>query len=105
MICNRAKDCDASNICVHGQPHTQESCSGYGRCEFEGFEGNKCEHILNRIIDFQEGLPHLTIQGVERIHVIPLSCIEKVISGTMNITDIEDYKDMLPAILKEWLEM
>lgn len=46
----------------------------------------------------------ITIAGVKDAHVYPLSMIEDVASGKIDITDIEDYQDIIPVIIKEWLD-
>ncbi len=54
--------------------------------------------------DLDDHRPHIMIPGKKNAHVIPRSCIEDVISGKKDITDIEEFEDFLPMILQEWLD-
>jgi len=58
---------------------------------------------MNNVSDIDDQRPHLMIPGKQKAHVIPKSLIQDVIDGDKDITEIEEYYDFLPTILKEWL--
>jgi len=58
---------------------------------------------MDKVVDIELQRPHLVVTGLVNTHVIPESLIQKVIDGDKDITEIEDYYDFLPTILKEWL--
>jgi len=60
---------------------------------------------MSNVTDINDQKPHLMIPGSVNVHVMPKSLIEDVINGKKDITDIEEYEDFLPTILKEWLTM
>ena len=50
--------------------------------------------------------PHITITGLDNnIHDIPQSLFNEIIKGKVDVTVIEDYQNIIPAILKEWQSM
>lgn len=55
------------------------------------------------IIKLDNFRKHLTIQGKKNIHVIPVDLMWDVIERKKLITDIEDYEDFLPEIIREWI--
>ena len=59
---------------------------------------------MAKVSDIFTNQPHITIQGKNRVHVMPVSLIEDVIDGKMDITQIEDWQDFLPTILDDWLQ-
>ena len=59
---------------------------------------------MGNCVDIDEYKPHLMIPGKIDVHVMPRVNIEKVANRKTNITQLEDYEDWLPTILKEWLE-
>lgn len=56
------------------------------------------------VVDINDHRPHLSVT-VENgdIHTMPVATIESIISQKLDITEVDDYKDILSAILKEWL--
>lgn len=60
---------------------------------------------MSNVTDINDQKPHLVIPGVQNVHVLPRSLIEDVINGDKDITEIEEYYDFLPTILKEWIEL
>ena len=48
--------------------------------------------------------PHLCVQTLAgHVHIIPVEVIEKIISGEMAITDLDDWAIIVRAALAEWL--
>ena len=60
---------------------------------------------MNNVTDIAEVRPHLTINGLEKVHVIPLSLIKDMSNGRIKITDVEEVNDFLPAILLELIDI
>ncbi len=56
------------------------------------------------VTDIDEAKPHLTICGLEKVHVVPLSLINDMAAGRIKITDVEEVNDFLPAILLDMIE-
>jgi hypothetical protein len=52
--------------------------------------------------------PHIIVQTgdgeAKKVHVIPLSFIEDVISGDRQWSDMEDGNEVLKRILAEWID-
>lgn len=60
---------------------------------------------MSEVIALDDHRPHVTINGTSgKVHVIPVSTIQDVIEGARDITSIEDYEDIVPSILIEWLD-
>jgi len=55
------------------------------------------------IIKIEEHRKHITIKGKESVHVMPIDLIWDIIERKKNITEIEEYTDFLPEILREWI--
>ena len=47
--------------------------------------------------------PHYVIAGVKNVHVIPAMTLAKVASGELSIKEIDEYEDILPTIVNEWM--
>jgi len=58
---------------------------------------------MNNVHDISDHKPHIVLQTMKATRVLPVSLIKDVINGKKDITDIEDYEDILSAILTEWL--
>jgi len=54
------------------------------------------------ITNIEDGRPHITIQGIKSVHVMPVLLIEDIISGKIKISDVEDANDFIPTLIKEW---
>ena len=54
-------------------------------------------------IELDDYRPHVTVQGLRAVHVFPVKMLEKVISGELKESDIEDLDDFIPKIIDEWL--
>ena len=60
----------------------------------------------DKIIHLNDKRPHyliVTLSGDR--HVIPASTIDKIIMGDMEITDLERYQQIIPAIIAQWSNM
>lgn len=59
---------------------------------------------MGTIIEISEKQPHLTINGKNAVHVLPVSLVRDVIEGRKCITQIDEWNDFLPAILTDYLD-
>ena len=59
---------------------------------------------MSNVTDIEEAKPHLTIIGLEKTHVIPLSVIKDMASGRLKITDVDGVDDFLPTLLLDLIE-
>jgi hypothetical protein len=61
---------------------------------------------MGKVIDIEKNQPHVVIKdSTGNAHVVPVSVLIRVATGTMPITDLEEYKLIVPVIIKEWLLM
>lgn len=59
---------------------------------------------LKNIINLDEKRPHVNVTTTEgNVHVIPVSVIENIIDGDLDITELDDWKLIMKRILNEWL--
>ena len=56
------------------------------------------------VYNIEDHKPHITIQGLKGTHVMPVSLIEDIASGKIKISDVDDYDDFMPTLIKEWLQ-
>ncbi len=59
---------------------------------------------MGNVTDISEQRPHLTVQGKEAVHILPVSLIRDVAEGKKCITEIDYWEDFLPAILSDYLK-
>jgi hypothetical protein len=59
---------------------------------------------MGTVSNIDDHIPHFVVQGLDRVHVIPVSAIKAVVSGNMKFTDFEDGNDFIPTILEEWMK-
>jgi len=59
---------------------------------------------MSKIINIEAAKPHITINGLKRVHVVPLSLIEDVAIGKIPLSDVDDADDFIPTLRKEWLD-
>ena len=55
------------------------------------------------VLNIEDHKPHVVVCG-KSVHVVPVSMFNNIINGTLKSKDIEDLDDMLPRIIKEWLD-
>ena len=48
--------------------------------------------------------PHIVIHTGTGTHVIPTSFFDDVVAGKRLITDLEQWEQITPVIIREWLE-
>lgn len=61
---------------------------------------------MSKVVVLEEVRPHISIVGLSgNVHVIPYSLLNRVITGKTDITQIEEYSDIMPTIINEWREM
>jgi len=54
--------------------------------------------------DIEGNDPHLCVQTLDgNVHVIPTGVFDKIISGAMNITDMDDWEIITRTAFSEWL--
>jgi uncharacterized protein (DUF779 family) len=59
------------------------------------------------VISIDDHRPHLTVQGIESVHVVPVSLIRDIIDGKGGEFTVEEYaarKDLIRGIVREWFE-
>ena len=60
---------------------------------------------MGEVTNIEDHRPQLNIQVAPgNVHVIPKAFFEDVVNGKRDITDLEQYKEIVPVILSEWLE-
>ena len=60
-------------------------------------------HLGDSVVEIVDYLPHVVIEGLERVHVIPLPTLQDVAMGRLKWSEVSDSDDMTPAIFQEWL--
>jgi len=58
---------------------------------------------MSSVTDISERKPHVTIQGLNGIHVLPLSVLHDVVERKICITSIDDWADFLPEMLNDFI--
>jgi hypothetical protein len=57
------------------------------------------------VSDFESRMRHIRISGTDGSeHVIPYSVFFMVSEGAIPITRIEDWENIVPQLVKEWLQ-
>lgn len=59
------------------------------------------------VVDIDAMRPHVTISGIgggSNVHVIPVKTLQDIAFGEKCITELELYKEIVPAIIGEWLQ-
>ena len=59
---------------------------------------------MNNVIDIEEVKPHITVSGLNSVHVVPLSLIEDIATGKIKLSDVDGADDFIPTLLIEWLK-
>lgn len=59
---------------------------------------------MNNVINIEEDKPHVTINGLNNVHVVPLSLIEDIATGRIKLSDVDGANDFIPTLLIEWLK-
>lgn len=62
-----------------------------------------CDIVGADVMKLDEYRPHVVVRG-RNVHVLPIVLLEKIVSGTTSIYDIEEHEDLIEAIAKEWAE-
>jgi hypothetical protein len=58
---------------------------------------------VSDIVDISKHSPHLVIHSRDSVHVIPVATMRDIANGDADISDLEKWETILPAIIKEWL--
>ena len=61
--------------------------------------------MSNNIHSLDDARPHLTIEGLQQAHVVPISLIQDIALGTIKLSDVEGGDDFIPTLLLEWLNL
>ena len=71
-----------------------------------GIEDLKAQLTLERCcVDFAANKPHIMIPGSGgKVHVVPESVFLDIRDGRLSASYVDDFNDMLPAIISGWLE-
>jgi len=56
------------------------------------------------VYNIEDHKPHITINGLKRVHVMPLSLIEDIAAGNTPLSDVDDADDFIPTLIKEWIK-
>lgn len=59
---------------------------------------------MGEVVDIEDQKPHVVIEGLNKVHCMPLSGLEKMASGELKISDTDEFDDYLPTIIQEWLD-
>ncbi|MBL4656266.1 MAG: hypothetical protein JKY33_10640 [Bacteroidia bacterium] len=58
---------------------------------------------MTEIVDILDHMQHVVIEDIEGDqHVIPSCVIERIISGSMEIEELEEWKIIIRAVLEDW---
>lgn len=60
--------------------------------------------MADKVININEFRPHVMVEGFKSVHVFPLAMLEDIISGKLKVSEVEEFDDFMPMIIKEWLE-
>ena len=47
----------------------------------------------------------VALPGLSAIHVVPLSLLRRMATGEIKVSEVDDFDDFIPLIIREWLEM
>lgn len=73
-------------------PSIRTPFCGVGKCQWP-----------NQVTYIEDKKPHLTINCEDGVHVVPVSLLEDVASGQIELTEIENWKPIVKKVLAEWL--
>jgi len=62
-----------------------------------------CDIVRADVKKIDEYRPHVVVRG-RNVHVLPIVLLEKLVTGTTSIYDIEEHEDLIEAIAREWAE-
>lgn len=58
---------------------------------------------MGSVVQLEDYKPHVMIQGLKDVHIIPQSVLEDVLDGKIKASELEGIDDFFPAIVYEWL--
>ena len=53
--------------------------------------------------NIEDQKPHVTITGFKRVHAVPISMLQDIVSGKLKLSDVDDFEDFIPILIGEWL--
>jgi hypothetical protein len=56
------------------------------------------------VVELDDYRPHVRISTPRAEHVIPDEVFHKIVSGEMEIDEVDDWKPIMRTIIKEWLD-
>jgi len=59
---------------------------------------------MGNIISLSEHQPHIVIETKNGVHVLPISLIQKVANGQIDITEIDQYEEICQTVFGVFLE-
>lgn len=60
--------------------------------------------MKSNVVYFEDYMPHVSVfSDVGDIHIIPLSLMKKIASGSMSIDELDDRDAIVRAIIGGWL--
>jgi hypothetical protein len=60
---------------------------------------------MGEVRNIEEAMPHVVISSYEKVHVIPARFFERVASREVSFLELDDWGDILPVIIGEWLSL
>jgi hypothetical protein len=54
--------------------------------------------------NIEEARKHVVIDGKCAVHIFPITVIERLISGSLDITEIDHYSDIIPEVFSIFLD-
>lgn len=58
---------------------------------------------MGTVISLDDNRPHIVIQGIKSVHVVPLSVFKRIETGEIDLNDVDDIGDFIPTVIGEWL--
>lgn len=59
---------------------------------------------MGKVIDIESMKPHIVIPVVGTVHAVPRAVFERIAKEETPITDLEDWEEIIPVIVGEWLQ-
>ena len=60
--------------------------------------------IMGKFVEIDQYRPHVTIPTDNGVYIVPEQVLRDIISGELEITEWEGYRDLIPTIIEDWLE-
>jgi len=57
------------------------------------------------VINLDEKRPHVVLPGLSAVHVVPLQLLQRMATWGIKVSEVDDFDDFIPLIIREWLEI